>query len=84
MNKFEKIFTIILICFAVIWGNAKLIHACIVDHFYCVLLYYPIAYLLTCIPGYMFTKDFKYEKWWVKAIGRTALVLLFGGLFIFA
>ena len=84
MTKFEKIICLVILSICIIGGNIQLIYWAFTDCIF-ILLYYPIAYSLTCIPGYIFKKDaFKYDskKWKIGA--RLFVTFCSGGLFIFA
>lgn len=73
---------LIALIFFVIWGNGRIIYISLTstngDEY--LILYYPIAYLLTYCMPWLFTKDFKYEEPIVKIFCRLCMVILFGGL----
>lgn len=78
----EDIIGIILTVFFIIWGNCRIIYVSLTstneDKY--LILYYPIAYLLTyCAPG-LFTRSFKYEKPINKIFTRLFVVIFIGGL----
>ena len=84
MTKFKSTLCLVFVFICIIVGNIRLIYWAFTDCIF-ILLYYLIAYSLTCIPGYIFKKDaFKYEskKW--KTAARLFITFCSGGLFIFA
>lgn len=79
-ERIEDNISIFLLIFFVIWGNGRIIYTSLTstneDEY--LILYYPIAYLLTyCMPG-LFSKNFKYEEPIVKIFCRLSMVIFFG------
>lgn len=75
MKKEEELTIIILIPTILLIGNLLLISKAFKEPE--VLLYYPIAYLLTCLTPWLFNFD-KNEEAGVKITARCLVVILFG------
>ena len=84
MSKSDKIIGIVIVGLCVIIGNIRLLYWAITDCIW-LLLYYPLAFILTYIPNYIFIKDaFKYDDFSISFICRSIVVICFAGIFIFA
>lgn len=73
---------LITLIFIIIVGNGRLIFISLTstngDEY--LILYYPIAYLLTYCMPWLFTKTFKYDEPIVKIFCRLSIVILFGAI----
>lgn len=81
-ERIEDNISIFLLIFFVIWGNGRIIYTSLTstngDEY--LILYYPIAYLLTYCMPWLFPKDLKYEDSIVKIFCKLAVMIFFGSL----
>ena len=81
-SKKEEKFGWLLGAILLLYGNARIIYISLTstneDKY--LILYYPIAYLLTYCMPWLFSEDFKYSEPIIKIIARLAMVFLFGGM----
>lgn len=85
MDKIGNTIFVILVVLCVLFGNDRIIYTSLIstsdsmDKY--LILYYPIAYLLTYCMPWLFSKDFKYEKPIFKMVCRLCMVIFFAGIF---
>lgn len=77
-EEYEELIAIIILALCVLAGNIFLItHA--IMHEPIVILYYPIAYLLTYLTPWLFNFS-KYDDATIKIMARCFIVIIFGGI----
>lgn len=77
-KEYEEFIAIMILALCVLAGNIILIvHA--IMHEPIVILYYPIAYLLTYLTPWFFNFS-KYDDATIRIIARCFIVIIFGGI----
>ena len=78
IEEYEELIAIIILTLCVLAGNIFLItHA--IMHEAIVILYYPIAYLLTYLTPWLFDFD-KYDNAAVRICARCIVIIIFGAI----
>lgn len=78
IKEYEELIPIIILALCVLAGNIFLITRAIM-HEPIVILYYPIAYLLTYLTPWFFNFS-KYDTVTIRIIARCFIVIIFGGI----